>query len=461
MKFKNTTLILGAAACLLAFTVTSVSAQGKMNGNGMRGMNGGRGNGIKAGTEYGFGMKNGAGNGFGIIGILKAAGDELTDEQIVLLKEVEPGLENHDARMAILTDSQVATLEAFREEHPGMQGRRGGNGQSTGFGIIGILKAAGDELTDEQIVRLKEIEPGLANHDARMAILTDSQVEALEAFREEHPGMQGRRGGNGQGTGFGNGQGNGFGIIGILKAAGDELTDEQIVLLKEIEPGLTNHDARMAILTDSQVATLDAFREEHPGMQGRRGGKGQGYGIGKGQGAGFGKGQGNRLGFIGILNAAGDELTDEQIVRLKEIEPGLENHDARMAILTDTQVAVLEAHRAEIWGDANESADESFDSVEKALDVQSGPEAFSVLKQNYPNPFNPVTSIEYQIAAAGDVIVQIYGPSGQLVATLVDEYQSAGQHSAIWNASSHASGIYLCKISSGEFTSSVKMTYIK
>ncbi|MFC1552726.1 T9SS type A sorting domain-containing protein, partial [Candidatus Latescibacterota bacterium] len=164
------------------------------------------------------------------------------------------------------------------------------------------------------------------------------------------------------------------------------------------------------------------------------------------------------------LEAAGDPLTDEQIVLLKEIEGGIEAHDERMAILTTSQVEILEAHRAERWPEADAqvpSGDESLDSVEKALAVENGPEAFSVLKQNYPNPFNPVTSIEYQLAAAGNVRVDIYGPSGQLVDTLADEYQSAGQHSLVWNASSHASGIYLCKITSGEFTSSVKMTYVK
>ena len=71
MKFRKTTLILAAAACLLAFTVTSVSAQGMLKGYGIK---------DGSGSEYGIkGMHDGKGRGLGMIGILKAAGDPLTD----------------------------------------------------------------------------------------------------------------------------------------------------------------------------------------------------------------------------------------------------------------------------------------------------------------------------------------------------------------------------------------------
>ena len=46
----------------------------------------------------------------------------------------------------------------------------------------------------------------------------------------------------------------------------------------------------------------------------------------------------------------------------------------------------MEAHRAERWEDAEAKypVGDSLDAVEKALDVENGPEEFSVLKQNFP-----------------------------------------------------------------------------
>ncbi|MFC1552144.1 hypothetical protein ACFL6P_06205, partial [Candidatus Latescibacterota bacterium] len=170
MNFRKTTLILVAAACLLAFTGTSIYAQGMMKGYGMKGAKGGGGYGMKNGTgnEYGMnGMRDGSGKGLGLIGILEAANDPLTDEQITQLKEIEGGIEAHDERMAILTESQIAALEAFKEEHPGKMSKQGRKGKGRGLGIIGILKIAGDPLTDEQIALLQEIEGGIEVHDER------------------------------------------------------------------------------------------------------------------------------------------------------------------------------------------------------------------------------------------------------------------------------------------------------
>ena len=99
--------------------------------------------------------------------------------------------------------------------------------------------------------------------------------------------------------------------------------------------------------------------------------------------------------------------------------------------------------------------------VEQIKELERGPELFNVLKQNYPNPFNPTTTIDYQIARPGNVTIEIYSPGGQLVSTLVNEYKAAGQHSVVWDASSHAAGVYIYKITSGDFSQTQKMTLLK
>jgi photosystem II stability/assembly factor-like uncharacterized protein len=64
------------------------------------------------------------------------------------------------------------------------------------------------------------------------------------------------------------------------------------------------------------------------------------------------------------------------------------------------------------------------------------------LKQNYPNPFNPNTVIGYQLPVNSYVILKVYDMLGKEVAMLVNGNMSAGKHTAVWNASRCASGVY-------------------
>jgi hypothetical protein len=83
------------------------------------------------------------------------------------------------------------------------------------------------------------------------------------------------------------------------------------------------------------------------------------------------------------------------------------------------------------------------------------------LYQNFPNPFNPSTSFKYQTAKASFVSIKIYNVLGREVATLVNEVKHIGSYSATWNAAGFGSGIYICKMQSGSFTSTKKMILIK
>ncbi|MGA7721981.1 MAG: T9SS type A sorting domain-containing protein [Ignavibacteriaceae bacterium] len=83
------------------------------------------------------------------------------------------------------------------------------------------------------------------------------------------------------------------------------------------------------------------------------------------------------------------------------------------------------------------------------------------LSQNYPNPFNPTTMIQYSIAKSGPVTLKVYNVIGQVVATLVNQQQQAGNYTVNFNANRLASGIYMYRIESGSFSSTKKMTYLK
>ena len=83
------------------------------------------------------------------------------------------------------------------------------------------------------------------------------------------------------------------------------------------------------------------------------------------------------------------------------------------------------------------------------------------LYQNYPNPFNPSTRIAYTLPIAGNIKLNIHSITGALVATVVNEYQTAGIHSVEFNAKGLASGIYVYKLNAGSFVQNKKMIVLK
>ncbi|MCJ7554147.1 MAG: T9SS type A sorting domain-containing protein, partial [Ignavibacteriaceae bacterium] len=101
--------------------------------------------------------------------------------------------------------------------------------------------------------------------------------------------------------------------------------------------------------------------------------------------------------------------------------------------------------------------------VEKENDLI--PEAYN-LSQNFPNPFNPSTVISYQLPVSGLVSLKVYDILGSEVATLVNEYRSAGKynvefHSHSGNVRNLASGIYFYSLQAGSFLETKKMLLIK
>ncbi len=83
------------------------------------------------------------------------------------------------------------------------------------------------------------------------------------------------------------------------------------------------------------------------------------------------------------------------------------------------------------------------------------------LSQNYPNPFNPVTNIKYSIANNSNVKLVVFDMLGREVATLVNGAQNAGSYEVAFDASNLSSGIYVYTLTSGNFTSSKKLTLLK
>lgn len=104
----------------------------------------------------------------------------------------------------------------------------------------------------------------------------------------------------------------------------------------------------------------------------------------------------------------------------------------------------------------------------QALAVQSvpvTPQAPSIteyqLHMNYPNPFNPTTTIAFDLVDAGRVSLRIYDVMGREVAALVEGYLPAGHHTRTFDAKGLPSGLYMYKITAGNFTDMKKMVLLK
>jgi photosystem II stability/assembly factor-like uncharacterized protein len=95
------------------------------------------------------------------------------------------------------------------------------------------------------------------------------------------------------------------------------------------------------------------------------------------------------------------------------------------------------------------------------------PKQFRLL-QNYPNPFNPSTTVTYTLPVESRFSLKIYNVLGQVVTTLWDGEQQAGDQSITWDAGSMSSGLYYYRLEAASvadpgrtFTSVKKMVHVK
>lgn len=89
------------------------------------------------------------------------------------------------------------------------------------------------------------------------------------------------------------------------------------------------------------------------------------------------------------------------------------------------------------------------------------------LHQNYPNPFNPSTRISFDVSpdsrfdGNGNVVLKIYNALGREISVLVNEQLQPGTYEVTWNANSYPSGVYFYKLTSGDFSQTMRMILLK
>ena len=99
-------------------------------------------------------------------------------------------------------------------------------------------------------------------------------------------------------------------------------------------------------------------------------------------------------------------------------------------------------------------------SYSDEVEVSNFPDVYS-LDQNYPNPFNPSTTIKFNLAKAGFASLKLYDVLGKEVAAFINGELETGPHQVNFDASNLPSGTYFYTLTSGSFTETRKMMFLK
>ncbi|MBO6620427.1 MAG: SusE domain-containing protein [Balneola sp.] len=118
-----------------------------------------------------------------------------------------------------------------------------------------------------------------------------------------------------------------------------------------------------------------------------------------------------------------------------------------------------------VASDSTRMAENAFNiSFTTMIGVSNEPEELPLtfkLNQNYPNPFNPTSTIQFTLPQSGDVRLDVFTITGQLVTTLVNSRMGSGEHSVTFDGSNLASGVYIYRIMAGNNVQTKRMTLIK
>ena len=165
--------------------------------------------------------------------------------------------------------------------------------------------------------------------------------------------------------------------------------------------------------------------------------------------------------WIGLLNPDG-ELVDEVEYGVESPWPGTASGTGFTIELSDLTVdnSVGENWVADqLYG----TPGRAYHSVVEYRNNQKMPYSLS---QNYPNPFNPITTVSYSLPEVSHVKLIVFDMRGQEVIVLQDTKKLSGRYEVQWNGlnaagNSVATGIYLCRFVSSDYSQTIKMLYLK
>jgi hypothetical protein len=88
------------------------------------------------------------------------------------------------------------------------------------------------------------------------------------------------------------------------------------------------------------------------------------------------------------------------------------------------------------------------------------------LRPNFPNPFNSSTRIEFTLPNRSSVLLRIFDVHGRVVRVPSDRQFETGVHSVVWDGKDSEggevpSGVYVCILRAGIYSSSIKILHVR
>ena len=107
---------------------------------------------------------------------------------------------------------------------------------------------------------------------------------------------------------------------------------------------------------------------------------------------------------------------------------------------------------AEFWG---------YLKMPTNLDQDESKPISYILEQNYPNPFNPTTKIKVQLPQNTQMRLAVYNMLGEFIVEIANGEFASGSQEFSFDATELASGMYLYRIESPDFTETKKMVLLR
>jgi hypothetical protein len=104
-----------------------------------------------------------------------------------------------------------------------------------------------------------------------------------------------------------------------------------------------------------------------------------------------------------------------------------------------------------IWNFTTEKEPTSIDDMIRNVSFQL---------QAFPNPFHSSTDLHYRLKSHSEVELCIYNVAGEKMATLVHQWQTAGEHSICFQAGDLETGIYIIRLKAGPVEQRSKIVLI-
>lgn len=132
-----------------------------------------------------------------------------------------------------------------------------------------------------------------------------------------------------------------------------------------------------------------------------------------------------------------------------DLDPKFANPDSGDFTLLSSSPLYGKGENGKAMGDLRWATNESVNITEDIAPIVGQYKLY----QNYPNPFNPTTNIKFALEFEGMTSLIVYDLLGREVATIINKNMKAGYHEVKFDHVNLASGIYIYKLTSGNFSS--------